>query len=348
MSSEPRGLRRPSPALLVAAIGAAAGAAFACGGSDLLLPGDIPAVTIAAVSGNGQTAPAGGALPAPLVVKATDGAGQPVAGLAIAWSVTGGGSLNTSSTATGADGRASVERILGPDAGTQKTTASADNAAGSPVTFTAIATAIELPAPTTTSITSVKPEPSTVFAPYTVAFTVTAAAPVGNPTGTVTVSDGSATCSASVADGQCALTPTTASDKTITASYAGDADHLPSSGSAQHHVDHVAAEASGPSSSDPVISQGQRVTFTTSVTPKVSVHGAPAPSGSVTFQRGACGAGGTLLSEKPIALDDEGRASFTTRELPVGTYLVVACYGGDSIYGAAASPGVPQTVLPKL
>jgi hypothetical protein len=53
---------------------------MACGG-DLTLPAGTPALR--AFSGNGQEGPVGTELPEPLVVKLTDGASNPVAGVAL-------------------------------------------------------------------------------------------------------------------------------------------------------------------------------------------------------------------------------------------------------------------------
>jgi len=90
-------------------------------------------------------------------------------------------------------------------------------------------------AATTTAITSDTPDPSVVGQQITVNFTVTSA--FGTPTGTVSVSDGTDGCSASVATGSCSFTPTTSGAKTLTASYPGDATHAISSGTAAHQVD---------------------------------------------------------------------------------------------------------------
>ena len=88
------------------------------------------------VGGDGQTAPAGAVLTEPLVVQVTDAFGNPIAGVPIAWSVDGGGSVSAATTATAADGLASVIRTLGPAAGAQHVIASSPGLAGSPVTFT--------------------------------------------------------------------------------------------------------------------------------------------------------------------------------------------------------------------
>jgi hypothetical protein len=95
---------------------------------------------LVAVSGDQQAAPAGTPLSDPLVVQATDSRGDPVAGLLVSWTANGGGTVSAATGATGTDGRASVERMLGPASGTQTTVASASAASGSPVTFTATAT----------------------------------------------------------------------------------------------------------------------------------------------------------------------------------------------------------------
>jgi PKD repeat protein len=92
---------------------------------------------IAAVSGDGQTGQVGAPLGAPLVVRVTDGFGNPIAGITVEWSVTGGGSVSPATTQTDANGQASVTRTLGNTAGEQTTLATtSENLAGSPVTFT--------------------------------------------------------------------------------------------------------------------------------------------------------------------------------------------------------------------
>jgi VCBS repeat-containing protein len=88
-------------------------------------------------SGDGQTGSVGSALPESLVVKVTDGFGNPVSGVAVQWSVlSGGGSISPERSTSGDDGRAAAERVLGPGAGPQTAQASASGFGGSPVTFT--------------------------------------------------------------------------------------------------------------------------------------------------------------------------------------------------------------------
>jgi hypothetical protein len=62
---------------------------------------------------------------------------------------------------------------------------------------------------------------------YPVTFSVTASTS-GTPTGNVTVSDGTDTCSGTVASGSCLLTSTSVGTKALTATYAGDGNYGPS------------------------------------------------------------------------------------------------------------------------
>jgi adhesin/invasin len=104
------------------------------------LPADASAIQ--AVSGDGQTGQVGSALGQPLVVKVADQFGNPIPGVTVSWSITGGGSVSESSTQTGQDGLTSVTRVLGGAAGPQTTKATAEALTGSPsVTFTHTATA---------------------------------------------------------------------------------------------------------------------------------------------------------------------------------------------------------------
>lgn len=96
---------------------------------------------ITLVSGNDQTGAVGTTLAAPLVVVVADEFGNPIPGVTIVWSITGGGSVSDASTVTGDNGQTSVTRTLGGTAGQQTTLATADGLAGSPVTFTHTATA---------------------------------------------------------------------------------------------------------------------------------------------------------------------------------------------------------------
>ncbi|HET6778923.1 MAG TPA: Ig-like domain-containing protein, partial [Gemmatimonadales bacterium] len=101
---------------------------------------DPVATNIEMLDGNGQTGQVGELLPNPLVVLVTDESGNPVEGVSVTWSAQGGQVAPTTTT-TGSNGRASVQRTLGPNVGEQTTTATASGLTGSPVTFTSTAVA---------------------------------------------------------------------------------------------------------------------------------------------------------------------------------------------------------------
>jgi adhesin/invasin len=92
------------------------------------------------VSGNGQSAPAGTALPAPVVVRLLDEGGNPIAGGAVSWVVgQGGGQVDPGTSSTGADGTASASWTMGPGLGANTLTAVVSGVGT--VQFTATATA---------------------------------------------------------------------------------------------------------------------------------------------------------------------------------------------------------------
>jgi len=100
-------------------------------------PGPGPTPVITKTGGDNQIAPAGQALGA-LEVTVKDGSGNALPGITVNWTAaSGGGSVNPPSSLTGADGKATTTRTLGPGAGTQTTTAGATGATA--VTFSAVA-----------------------------------------------------------------------------------------------------------------------------------------------------------------------------------------------------------------
>ena len=89
-------------------------------------------------SGDAQTATVATALPSQLRVLVTD-AGSPVAGRTVAWATTGGSV--TASSDTDASGIATSQWTLGQSAGLQSASATLTGAGGSPLSFTATASA---------------------------------------------------------------------------------------------------------------------------------------------------------------------------------------------------------------
>jgi Subtilase family/Bacterial pre-peptidase C-terminal domain len=139
------------PVVLVVAVMAA------CKNSETPVP-HTP-TTLAIVSGSNQTADVSKALAAPLVVRALDAAGRAVSGVAVAWSVTGGGSVTPATATTDAQGQASVVWTLGAQPGTQTATATSAAISGASASF------IAGNGPTITGTVSIaNPDPGSFFA----------------------------------------------------------------------------------------------------------------------------------------------------------------------------------------
>ena len=95
----------------------------------------------ASASGDAQTGRAGAALATPFSVIVKNGS-SPIDNVEVNWTiVAGGGTLSPNVTETGTNGIASVTWTLGPSVGAQSVQATVASATGSPVTFTATATA---------------------------------------------------------------------------------------------------------------------------------------------------------------------------------------------------------------
>ena len=90
------------------------------------------------VSGDAQTTAVGTAVPDPLVVRALDQFGNPVAGVEIDWEAESG-SVDPGSSLTGPTGEAQASWVLGSSTGAHTARALSGNLAGSPITFTGTA-----------------------------------------------------------------------------------------------------------------------------------------------------------------------------------------------------------------
>lgn len=187
------------------------------------------------------------------------------------------------------------------------------------------------PARTTTAITSDAPDPSAVGETIPVTYSVTVNAPgAGTPGGSVTVTDGTDACVGSVAQAACALTLTTAGAKTLTATYAGDADFQSSFGTEPHQV------------------TGAPTTLTMSDVPDPSVVG---QSVTVSFQVTAS-AGGTPTGNVTVTVDD-GSGATCSAPVVVGQCTIVltrpgvktltATYSGDASF-LGSTAGEPHRV----
>jgi Ca2+-binding RTX toxin-like protein len=177
---------------------------------------------------------------------------------------------------------------------------------------------------TTTTITSDAPDPSVVGQPVTVQYSVTPAV-AGTPTGNVTVTDGSVSCTATVAAGQCSLTFTSAGAKTLTASYTGDTKFEEShSVGESHQVDKAETTTTVTSDNPDPSVVGQAVTVTYSVTP--TAPGAGTPTGNVTVSDGTISCTATVLA-------GQCSLTFTT----AGARSLTATYAGDADFNGSTS-----------
>lgn len=115
---------------------------ISCGGGNGGTPPSTRAIAKTSTnSGDGQSGTVGQPLVNPLRVVVTED-GAPLAGATVAWATTAaGGSVGAASAATGADGVANTTWTLGTVSGAQSASATLSGASGSPVAFTATATA---------------------------------------------------------------------------------------------------------------------------------------------------------------------------------------------------------------
>ena len=192
-------------------------------------------------------------------------------------------------------------------------------------------------AATSTSL-SASPNPSTVGQPVTFTVTVAPTSGSGTPTGTITLRDGTTFLgTAPLSGGSASFSASSLSSgsHSITADYAGSATFSGSTSPAVTQmvnaptVGTTTSLASSPNPSTP----GQPVTLTATVRP---TSGSGVPTGSVSFRRGRLVLGTATLSN--------GTATFTTSDLPLGTYTISATYQGSPTFGVSSSAPSTQTV----
>ena len=188
-------------------------------------------------------------------------------------------------------------------------------------------------AATTTAITGQSPNPSTVGQAVDFTFAVTAAAPgSGTPTGTVTVSDGTQSCSATVAAGNCSITFTSVGGRTVTASYPGDGNFAGSTSVGVGQTVNTAPTTTTITSDTPdpsVAGEAFPVTFS------VSFTSAGTPTGNVTVSDGTASCTGSVAV---------GTCSLTLTA--AGTHTLTATYAGDANFTGSTSSGEAHTVAP--
>jgi hypothetical protein len=152
--------------------------------------------------------------------------------------------------------------------------------------------------PSTTTLISSLPNPSVVGQLVTINYNVVATPPgSGTPTGNVTVSDGTQTCTGTVQAGSCSIPFATAGAKTLIATYAGDAYFSGSASSpgTAHTVNQANTTTTITSDlPDPSV-VGQSITVSYSVS--VTSPGSGTPTGSVTVSDGTQSRTGSVQGE---------------------------------------------------
>jgi hypothetical protein len=321
--------------------------------------------------GNSQTAPIYTAFAQPLQVRVDDSVGGPLEGVSVTFTPPASGAsapITGSPATTNVSGIASVNATAnGIAGGPYQVTATSGAAPYVPFNLT------NLQADTTTTIISHAPNPSAVGQAVAVSFTVTVNAPSsGTPTGDVTVSDGTDSCTGTVAAGSCNLTFTSVGDKTFNATYMGDNNYWPSSStSVNHTVTKANTTITLMSSTNPSVS-GQSITLTAIVSALRGLAPTPAegsnasntatrvaqttnttfrlylpivmrpspgrggPTGTITFKEGTTTLGTATLNG--------GVATLDISTLAVGSHSITAEYSGDGNHNASTSSALPQTV----
>jgi hypothetical protein len=192
---------------------------------------------------------------------------------------------------------------------------------------------------TTTTTLVASPSPSTYTQAVTLTATVNVVAPgSGTATGTVDFYNGPYLLgSALLSGGQASISTSSLPIGTdsLSASYVGDADFLPSQSAAVPQAVGVIPTSTSLATSPNPSSYGQTVTLSATVAPQSPYGGTP--TGTVTFSNGSTTLGTATLSG--------GQAALTVASLPVGSDQITVTYSGDGTYGASATASAStQTV----
>ncbi len=160
----------------------------------------------------------------------------------------------------------------------------------------------------------------------------------GVPTGTVNFFAGAVQIGSGTLDGTGKAELTTTGlplgTSQITARYLGDSRYVNSvSTEFPQVVNKITTTSTVTSSANPA-NPGVNVTFTATV---AAGQGFPTPTGSVNFMNGT-----TVLATVP--LDAQGKATFASSTLPIGTNAITVSYAGVGDFGASTSSVLSQVI----
>ena len=168
---------------------------------------------------------------------------------------------------------------------------------------------------TSTTISAHTPNPSVVGAPIAVTASVAVTPPgTGTPTGTITVSDGSVNCLITLPATSCNLVPTSPGAKTLTATYAGDANFNGSTSPGVAHTVNKASTTSTISAHTPnpsLVGAPIAVTASVAVTPP----GTGTPTGTITVSDGTANCLITLPATSCNLVPSSARGEDADRDL---------------------------------
>lgn len=190
----------------------------------------------------------------------------------------------------------------------------------------------------TTTTLNASTNPVVFGQPATFSATVSpVVATAGVPTGTVTFTiDGIAQSPIALSNGQAALSVPTLSvgNHVVTAAYNADEGFSASASGPLNEAVNKAGTTIVISASPLSSVFGQPVTFTAAV--GVVAPGAGTPGGTVTFSLD-----GTAQAPRPLS---NGKATFTTSALGVGSHTITASYNGDGNDNSSSSANFSQAV----
>lgn len=214
-------------------------------------------------------------------------------------------------------------------------TATGAGSAGATVDGHLVTAAITIQKGNTTISMNSAPPITVTGQSYTVSFNPPApvSPATGTPTGTVTVSDGSQTCQATLPATSCSITSITAGPKNLTAIYNGDADYnaSPVSAPLAHTVNPAATTASIGSINPTPTVFGQSYTVSASVS--VNAPGGGTPSGTITVSDGTNNCSIVLPA-----------LSCGLPSTAVGPLTISATYNGSANHSASPAATLGHTV----
>jgi len=177
--------------------------------------------------------------------------------------------------------------ILSPGTQTLSTTFTPSDAADYTTASKSVALVVTQ-ASSTTTITSISPNPGTVGSPVSISVSVGGVAGGVSPSGTVTVNASTGeSCSAVISAGGCSITFATSGTRTLTASYGGDTNYLASSATGSVTVNGGDFTITATPSSL-TISSGHQAVYTITVTPIAGLTGSVSLSCSGAPQNSTC------------------------------------------------------------